>query len=177
MSRTRYRFSEPDRPYFLTCTVVEWLPVFTRRETVDILLDSWQYLRHHDSLKIYGYVVLENHLHAVAGAENLPDVWRRFKSFTGRRPTELLTERGLEIFLKRMRLARKADRNDRKYQFWQEGSHPQAIQDERMLRQKLDYIHLNPVKRGYVSAPEHWLWSSAAVYAGQEGIFEVDMIW
>jgi hypothetical protein len=33
MARTRYRFAEPDRPHFLTCTVVEWLPVFTRPET------------------------------------------------------------------------------------------------------------------------------------------------
>ena len=41
MSRSRYRFAEPDRPDFLTCTVVEWLPVFTRPETIQIVFDSW----------------------------------------------------------------------------------------------------------------------------------------
>ena len=29
MSRSRYVITEPDKPHFLTCTVVEWLPVFT----------------------------------------------------------------------------------------------------------------------------------------------------
>ena len=54
MARSRYRFAEHDRPHFLTCTVVEWLPVFTRREAVGILLDSWRYLGEHRGLKLYG---------------------------------------------------------------------------------------------------------------------------
>ena len=33
------------------------------------------------------------------------------------------------------------------------------------MRQKLDYIHHNPVKRGYVDQPEHWRYSSARNYA------------
>jgi len=45
MSRTRYRFGESRRPHFLTCTVVAWLPVFTRPEAVEIVLDSWRFLQ------------------------------------------------------------------------------------------------------------------------------------
>jgi len=65
MARSRYRFTEHDRPHFLTCTIVEWLPVFTRREAVSILLDAWRYLAEHKGLKPYDYVVLENHLHGL----------------------------------------------------------------------------------------------------------------
>ena len=43
MGRTRYRFGEAPFPHFLTCTVVGWLPVFTRPQTVQIVLDSWRY--------------------------------------------------------------------------------------------------------------------------------------
>ena len=32
----------------MTCTVVEWLPVFTRPDAVQFLLDSWTHLRQHD---------------------------------------------------------------------------------------------------------------------------------
>ena len=39
MTRTRYRIRETEYPYFLTCTVVGWLPVFTRPEAVRILFD------------------------------------------------------------------------------------------------------------------------------------------
>jgi len=177
MSRSRYRFAEPDRPHFLTCTVVEWLPVFTRHEAVQILLDSWAYLQRHDGLRLYGFVVLENHLHAVAQARDLPDTWTRFKSYTGHRVIDLLEANGAEALLKRMRFAYKAHRNDRDHQFWQEGSHPQGIEGEAMLRQKLKYIHENPVKRGYVDEPEHWRWSSARNYAGQKGVIEVFTEW
>ena len=58
MGRSRYAITEPDKPHFMTCTVMEWLPVFTRPETVKILLDCWQYQREHADLKLYGFVVL-----------------------------------------------------------------------------------------------------------------------
>jgi hypothetical protein len=76
-----------------------------------------------------------------------------------------------------MRFPYKAHRKDQDYQFWQEGSHPQGIEGEAMLRQKLEYIHQNPVKRGYVDEPEHWRWSSARNYAGREGMIEVFTDW
>lgn len=177
MSRSRYRFAEPHLPHFLTCTVVEWLPVFTRPEAARILFDTWTYQQTHDDLRIYGFVVLENHLHAVAQAPALPDCWARFKSYTARRIIDLLEVHHAEPLLQRMQLAFKAQRGDRSHQFWQEGSHPQCIQGEQMLRQKLDYIHQNPVKRGFVDEPEHWRWSSARCYAGQEGVVEVFTGW
>lgn len=42
-----------------------------------------------------------------------------------------------------------------------------------MLRQKLEYIHFNPVKRGYVDRPEDWRHSSARNYAGLAGLIDV----
>jgi hypothetical protein len=57
MGRSRYIFGESPFPHFLTCTVVGWLPVFTRPETVQILLDSWQFLQDQDRLTLLGYVV------------------------------------------------------------------------------------------------------------------------
>ena len=45
MARTRYVIQAPDKPHFLTCTVVEWLPVFTRPDAVQILPDSWTHQR------------------------------------------------------------------------------------------------------------------------------------
>lgn len=177
MSRNRYHFIKSDSPHFLTCTVLEWLPVFTRRETVQIVLDSWTYQQKEHGLRLYGFVVLENHLHAVAEADDLPALWSRFKSYTARKIIDFLKVHRAEIFLKRMRASSKAKRSDREYQFWQEGSHPQLIEGEAMLRQKLEYIHLNPVKRGYVEKPEYWRWSSAANYSGGEGVIDVCTRW
>jgi putative transposase len=50
----------------------------------------------------------------------------------------------------------------------EEGGHPQLIESETVIRQKLDYSHQNPVNRGYyVDLLKHWHYSSALNYLGQ----------
>ena len=65
----------------------------------------------------------------------------------------------------------------RAYQFWQEGVHPEWIQNEAMSRRKVEHIHQNPVKRGYVDRTGYWRYSSARNYAGPEGLLEVSALW
>ena len=66
---------------------------------------------------------------------------------------------------------------DSEYQLWQEGSKPKLIKDDEMMLQKLEYMHNNPVKRGYVDDPAHWRYSSARNYAGLPGLFPVQVNW
>jgi len=174
MGRSRYRITEPDKPHFLTCTVLEWLPVFTRPETVQILLDCWTYQRQEQGLKLYGYVILENHLHLVAQAQRLDKCVESFKSYTARKIIDTLRANHVERILTRLRFAKKAHKTDREYQFWQEGTHAELIMGEDMMRQKLEYIHNNPVKRGYIARPEHWRYSSAGNYFSGEGLIDID---
>jgi hypothetical protein len=76
-----------------------------------------------------------------------------------------------------LRYTKRAHKGDRDYQFWQEGVHPELIFSEAMMREKLDYIHNNPVKRGYVNLPKHWSYSSAPVYMSLPGLIDVDIDW
>nr|VFJ93931.1 MAG: hypothetical protein BECKLFY1418A_GA0070994_103528 [Candidatus Kentron sp. LFY]VFK23105.1 MAG: hypothetical protein BECKLFY1418C_GA0070996_11345 [Candidatus Kentron sp. LFY] len=62
----------------MTATVNNWLPLFTRPQTVEILLDSWRFLQREGNLTLFGYVILENHLHLVAASPNLPAAMQRF---------------------------------------------------------------------------------------------------
>ena len=174
MGRSRYLITEANKPHFLTCTVLEWLPLFTRPALVDILLDSWRYQQTHSGLRLYGYVILENHLHFVAQAPDLGECVSRFKSFTARQIIDQLENQGSGHLLERLHAGKLAHKTDRKYQLWQEGSHAELIFSETVMRQKLDYIHQNPVKRGYVDHAEHWRYSSARNYAGQEGLVAIE---
>jgi len=45
------------------------------------------------------------------------------------------------------------------------------------MRQKVEYIHRNPVERRYVDRPEHWRYSSARDYAGVAGLIAVERAW
>jgi len=177
MARSRYKVVEPSLPHFFTCSTVAWLPVFTRPQTVEIVLDSWKYLQRERSMKLYGFVILENHLHFVAGSSDLSTDIGDFKSFTANRIIKYLKEQNAEPLLRLLRYFKEMHKTDREYQLWQEGSHPQAIQGEEMMRQKLEYIHNNPVKRGYVDDPIHWRYSSARNYEGRTGLIEVTTVW
>jgi putative transposase len=177
MARTRYKIYETTHPHFLTCTVVGWVPIFTRDETVEIVLDSWRFLQENGRLTLYGYVVLENHLHWIASADDLGKQVADFKSYTARRIIDLLEAKKVRQILGQLERLKAKHKIDRIRQLWQEGSHPQMIQCDEMMWQKLEYVHNNPVVRGYVDDPLHWRRSSARNYAGQPGLISVSTQW
>jgi REP element-mobilizing transposase RayT len=161
--RSRYRVHHPDRAHFVTCTIIEWLPVFTSSACCDIIVKSLQHCREHKALKIYAWVILDNHLHAILAAPDLSAVLRDLKSFTAREILKQMPAEGRQWLVNQLHYYR-AEHKPNEYQVWQEGSHPQVIMDDTMMRQKLEYLHNNPVKRGWVCAPEHWQYSSAHEY-------------
>lgn len=177
MSRTRYRIGNPKAPHFFTCTIVGWLPVFTRPETMDIALDSWKFLIDNKRMTIYGYVILENHLHFIASSPDLSKEVGDFKSYTARKIIDLLETWQVRTLLSQLKLFKEAFKIDREYQLWQEGSHPQEINGDEMMVQKLDYMHMNPVKRGFVDEAVHWRYSSARNYEGKPALLPVETRW
>jgi putative transposase len=66
--RSRYLIHHPDRAHFVTSTIVEWLPVFTSSTYCDIVVSSLQHCREHKKLKIYAWVILDTHFHAILAA-------------------------------------------------------------------------------------------------------------
>ena len=177
MGRSRYNFYAPLAPHFLTCTINHWVPIFTRLATVQVVIDALAYRQYHRNMKIFAYVILENHLHLIAQSENLQKEISSFKSWSAKQLLQVLHEQGATHVLKQLAFYKKAHKRDRQYQVWEEGSHPQQIQSHEMLLQKIEYIHHNPVKRGYVDKAEHWRYSSARNYAGRDGLLDIDTSW
>ena len=177
MTRSRYRFGDSNSPHFLTCTIAGWLPVFTRPETVEIVLNSWRFLQNEGRLTLFGYVILENHLHLIASADDLSEQIKRFKTYTARRIIDHLTTCNAQQSLSLLRHLKPEYKCESDYQLWEEGSHPQVIGSDEMMEQKLEYIHWNPVKRGYVDDPTHWRYSSARNYAGMPALVPVVTDW
>ena len=177
MTRSRYRVYEENHPHFMTCTVAGWLPLFTQPEMFQIVYDSWSWFRQHDRLQVFAYVILENHLHLIAVGSQLSRDIGIFKSYTARRIIDCLEHRGVKTLLRQFKWEKAGHKTDRTYPVWQEGSHPQQIQGDEMMWQKIEYIHDNPVARSYVDDPLHWRHSSARNYAGQDGVFPVCTEW
>jgi REP-associated tyrosine transposase len=89
MGRSRYKITNPNSAHFMTCTVLHWIPVFTRPETVTILLDSLRFLSQ-DGMKLYAYIILENHLHLIAQSTQLDKDIARFKSYTAKKNCSII---------------------------------------------------------------------------------------
>jgi REP element-mobilizing transposase RayT len=96
MGRSRYSIRDEQAPHFLTCTVINWMPLFTRPQTVEIILNALRYRQENNGWKLYGYVILENHLHLIVQAENLSSEIAHFKSYTARQLIDQLKECGVE---------------------------------------------------------------------------------
>ena len=177
MTRTRYRIVETEYPYFMTCTIVGWLPIFTRPAAVQIIYDSWKYLQRERGFKLLGYVILENDLHLIAAAPELPDVMQRFKSFTAHQIIDYLKQQNAQTLLAQLEWHKLRHKTDSEFQVWQEGHHPEQIRTDAIMWQKLEYIHGNPRERGYVDEPVHWRYSSARNYAKMPGLIDVVTDW
>ena len=176
MGRSRYKIVDDELPHFVTLTVLHWIPVFTRPATVNILLESLQHLMS-EGLTIYAFVILESHMHLVVQSSQLERDLARLKSFSAKQLIAYFDEHNVTQILDRLAFYKKRHKNDRAYQFWQEGSHPEWIQNDEMMRQKIEYIHYNPVKRGYVERPERWRYSSARNYLDQPALIKVCTAW
>ncbi|MCD6654144.1 MAG: transposase [Sulfurovum sp.] len=177
MGRSRYKIYEPTHPHFVTCTILHWLPIFTRKESVEIVLNCLKFLQKQDALKLHAYVILENHLHMVVQSNDLKKSMASFKKFTAVELLKLLHKENVTTLLDQLAFYKKAHRKEKTYQVWEEGYQPKLIQNDLMLKSKIEYIHQNPVKRGYVDKPEHWRYSSARDYNGMSGLIEVDRFW
>lgn len=127
-------------------------------------------------LTLHGYVIMEHHLHMIASGFHLSKEIGHFKSYTARVIIDFLVASHYQDILKQLAFYKKQYKRDQEYQLWQEGSHPQMIIDEKMLNQKLNYIHYNPVRKGYVEDPAHWRYSSYRDYFGQEGLLPITII-
>ncbi len=144
MGKSRYKIvSEGATPYFLTCTVVNWLPVFGNPAIAQIIIDSLRFLQEHDRLSLHGYGILENHLHLIASADDLSKEIGDFKSFTARSCVDWFRKNDKRWVLKQLRVHKVPHKTGQDVQFWQEGCHPQWIKSGEMLLNKLEYIHNN----------------------------------
>ena len=166
-------FTDKNYAYFVTWTVVDWLSLFAEISYCQIVLDSLNFIKTHKHTQLNAFVVMPTHVHAILWPDegvNLSDVTRDFKRFTSRAISTEAQKQGANKFLKAFELARRNNRAQdvSDYQVRQEGSHPEANFTEKFARQKMGYLHLNPVRAGLAETIDEWPYSSARAYLLRE---------
>lgn len=140
--------------YFLTITTRSWYYVLDRYGRWNIIADSLKFFQKNRGLKIYGFVFMTNHIHLLIFSPDAISFIRDFKKFTTKEiigNIEKTEPSILKLFINKKN----------KIQLWKKTNMPGLVESEKFFNQKMEYIHNNPLKRVYVTRPEHWYWSSA----------------
>ena len=172
MGRSRYKIHETHYPYFITSSCSHGISLFADPEISTIVLDSFVYIQHEFNVNLYAYVLMHNHFHCIIESDDISAVVKKFKSFTARRIIDHLQSQNRTLLLKRLRIGTSESGEDT-YKVWQEGFHPKQINDASVMIQKINYIHYNPVKAGFVDAVIDWRYSSARNYEHLESLIPV----
>jgi REP element-mobilizing transposase RayT len=179
---TKYKATTTDQAYFITITTVGWVDVFTRLNQKYTIINALQYCKEKKGLEIYAFCLMHSHIHLLCKATNgfiLSDFIRDFKKFTSKKIIQTIIEEPesrREWLLSYFAKACEQLKRDQSYQVWQVGYHAEIIETNRFMKQKVNYIHNNPVKDKIVALPEDYYFSSARNYASLENELEVVLL-
>lgn len=172
--RDRYKVINPSGTFFVTSTIVNWINIFTTDKYFMILIDALKFYQRNNGLLIHCYVIMNNHFHLIISHKDISKIMQSFKKYTATRIISELELDNNKLILSKLKDQKATHKITSKHQVWQEGFHPQEISTPEMLRQKMEYIHYNPVRKGLVSNPVEWKFSSAIDYLTEEkGLIEI----
>lgn len=180
---SKYKFSDHQDVHFISFAVVQWVDALSRPQYKDIVIDSLRYCQQKKGLILYAYVIMSNHIHLMAAAEegySLSDILRDMKKHTSKTLFAAILSNPKESrkgWMKWVfRSAGELNPNNKVFQFWQQDNRPIQLSTAKMVEQRLTYIHDNPVKAGLVKEAEHYPYSSAADYSGGKGFLEIAFV-
>lgn len=178
MSRN-YKFYNPKGVYFVSFAVVDWIDVFTRNEYKDILIESLDFCQREKGMEIFAWCIMTNHVHLVFRSikgEKPELLLGDFKRFTSKAVVSAIKESPVESrkewLLDRFRQKGAESSNVTNNQFWQHNNKPIELWSNKVIFEKISYIHNNPVEAGLVFYPQDYVYSSARDYAGEQGLLK-----
>ena len=177
-----YQINDQYRAYFLTFQIVGWADVFTRQKYRDIVLASFKYCRESKGMNLFGYVIMTNHIHVLMQSRDgdLSGLVRDIKKHTSKKILKEIKENKQESRKEWLKMIfayhAKYNKRTKEVQLWTHENHAVEMSANDMFDSKLDYIHENPVRSGWVEKPEDYLYSSARNYIGVNALIEVDLI-
>jgi REP element-mobilizing transposase RayT len=175
----KYKMRDPEKAYFVTLTVVDWIDVFIRKNHRFTIVESLIYCQQHKGLEIYGWCLMSNHLHMIAkatGSQSMSEILRDFKKYTAKaiiQKSIIEPKNRRKWMLDRFAYSGKHLKRIENYKFWKDGNHGITIFNNKTFFQILKYIHMNPVKAMIVTNPEDYYFSSARNYAGLDYLLPI----
>jgi REP element-mobilizing transposase RayT len=167
--------------YYITTNVYSRLRIFTSPSFILPILDSLNFYRYQFKCKLFGYVIMPDHLHLlvypIGESAVVSDFMRDFKRFTSGRIARQAELEGKTDWIAQFRKSGEETKRAEK-KVWQDSFWEQFIYSDKFMRQKLNYIHMNPVRAGLVDEPGKYPYSSYRNYEFDDNtLIEIDKAW
>jgi len=122
---------------------------------------------------LVGYVIMPEHVHLLIGESETVSPAKVVQVFKQRLSRRMRARKRAEA--KQLRL-RFSEGEAELRRFWQRRYYDFNVYTRAKLREKLDYMHANPVKEKLVAHPREWPWSSWSYYATGEGLLKMEAV-
>jgi putative transposase len=150
--------------YFWTDTIKDWKHLLKPDKYKAMIIEELQWLKSHNKIEIYGFVIMPNHLHLL---------WEMLTKNGKEMPYASFNKWTASQFLKDLRINHpgvipffEEKTEERDHRFWQTDPKAILMDGRKKFEQKLDYIHNNPLHERWnlAKSPEEYRWSSANFY-------------
>ncbi len=171
-------FNDPGDLYFITASIINWIPLFKENRYMQVVLDSLSFFRNKHEIYLFAFVIMPSHIHLILKPIHLTidEFLQSFGSFTAHQMINLLKEEKRSNILDVLHEQRRDKRSS--FSIWQE-FFTENIFTQKFLEQKLEYLHQNPIRETENSNVDRsdYLYSSAGFYdKGEKPIIEIDDI-
>ena len=122
----------------------DWQPALTG-DAINILYDEWNRARERFSVSVLAYVIMPDHVHMLLWSAEGKNIRVFLQRILGESSKRLAQEQG---------------------RFWKERCRVFPIYSEDIIKEKIEYIHNNPIRKGLVDDPAEWYDSSFSQLVG-----------
>jgi putative transposase len=156
--------------------------IFLQEKSIDIIVDSLNYCIREKGLVVYGWVIMSNHTHLIittkTEAEDISSIIRDFKKHTSKeikKAIQEIPESRKEWLLNAMSKEAQSIGRATFYKLWKDNNHAITIDGKVIdIKERLNYIHDNPVRNGLVIEQWDYVYSSAKDYHGKKGLVHIE---
>jgi len=168
-------FDHDGRARFVTFCTHKKVPFLVTNEFRRIIIETLRGLQADMRFRILAYVIMPEHIHLVI----VPEIGSEVGHIVGEIKRQSAIRIHKILIAKNSNLLTKlaAVRNGyKRFACWQRRCYDHNCRTNEKVWEKVNYCHNNPVRRGLVSSPGRWRWSSFRRYQGESDVeLEIDI--
>lgn len=162
---TTFNPKEPNTFHYLTFVTFLRVPIFHSEQICRFFIESLRETKDDLPFKLVAYVIMPDHVHLIINPLqcNIEIIGKTLKGKSARKTLDWLKGNGHVQSMTKLKRMNPKKRNH-SYSVWQKGVRSVGLESHKFMRQKADYVHLNPVRAGFCDHPGKWKWSSYGGY-------------